>query len=224
MHILFISNAFPRPNEPGNSQPWQMAIHWIRKHYKVSVITNIRHYMTDRKLTKKPKLVKRIKEKKGMDIYEILTPAGRRRSIFRRIINYFSFGILAFFVGLRVKSVDIVYVRTPPPIINFFGWFLTRLKGNIPYVLEIADLHPESAVSLGLTKSKLLITLWEKWENFFQNKADLIVAIVPRIKKILIEKGIPSSKIIVTTKAAELIVIKGENFFKFRHVDINRTK
>ncbi len=202
MHILFISNAFPRPNEPGTSQPWQMVTHWIKKNYRISVITNMRHYMSDYNLSQKSefKFIKKIKEQ-GMIIYEVLTPRGRRKSIFRRIINYFSFSLLALFVGLKVKNIDIVYVRTPPPLINFFGWLLTRLKGNTPYVLEIADLHPESAVSFGLIKSKLFIVLWEKWERFFYNKADLIVGIVPRIKKKLIKKGIPSTKIITITNA-----------------------
>jgi len=148
---------------------------------------------------KEKPLINKIEEN-GMRIIEVATPAKRRVSMYRRILNYLSFTLMTLFAGIRVKKVDLIYVRTPPILVNLTGWLLAQFKG-CRYVLEIADLHPDESIALGLIKSPFIIRLWERWENFFRNRADLIVAVVPGIKRLLMEKGFDGEKIVVVTNA-----------------------
>lgn len=202
MHILFISNNFPKPEQPGVPRPWQMARHWVKNGNKVTVIVNVRHYMEVENIHSKQEnkqLVRRHYEA-GIEIVEVMTSWGRRRSMVHRILNYVTYMLMCVIVGMRIRSVDLVYVRTPP-ILSYVGGYLLSLLKKTGFVLEIGDLHPDESVALGLVKNPLIVRAWEAWENFFRGKADLIVAVVPGIKSLLAAKGFSDEKIVIATNA-----------------------
>jgi len=200
MHILFVSNNFSRPTEPGPSRSWEMATHWVKKGYRVTVIRNQRHYMgvdEQQRGSDERRLVRRHREK-GLELIEVYSTGGRRRSLKRRMLNYISVAVMTLVAGISVREVDLVYTRTPPILINFSGLLLSVIK-RVPFVLEIGDLHPDESVALGLIKSTVIIRFWDAWENFMRRRARMIVAVVPGIKRLLIEKGFSANKICVVT-------------------------
>jgi glycosyltransferase involved in cell wall biosynthesis len=202
MHILFLSNNFPRPDQPGVPRPWQMAKYWVNQGYKVTVVVNARHYMEvgDKSISnKQSKFIRRYREG-GLNVIEVMTTAGKRLSIARRILNYLTFALMSLIASLSVKDIDLLYVRTPPILSSFSGYVLSKLK-KAKFILEIGDLHPDESVALGLVKNPVLIKIWECWENFFRKRAQLIVAVVPGIKRLLLEKGFSANAIKVITNA-----------------------
>ena len=82
------------------------------------------------------------------------------------MLNYLSFAALSFVVGCRtIKHADIVIVESPPLFLAFSGYLLTKFK-KAKFVLNVSDLWPESAVVLGMLRSKLMVkwaTLAEEW-------------------------------------------------------------
>lgn len=200
MHILYITNAFPRPWEAGGARAWVQAKFMSQYGHRVTIITNQRHYLTDEiPPIMQGKAVHSYREE-GMEILSVSSTSGRRSSIRRRILNYISFAIMALYAGLWVQGIDLIWVNTPPPLISITAWLLARLKGA-KLVIALGDLHPEEAVDLGLIKSPILIRLWETMENFSRRRADLLVAIVPKIKPLLVAKGFPPELIHVSTNA-----------------------
>jgi len=205
MHILFVSNNFSRPIEPGASRSWEMARYWVNRGHRVTVIRNQRHYMRadeDSEDWTRRQFVRRHREN-GLVLIEVCSTKGRRRSLKHRIANYISVAVMTLVAGIFVKRVDLVYVRTPPILINFSGLLLSILK-RVPFVLEIGDLHPDESVALGLVKSSFIIRVWDAWENYLRRRAHLIVAVVPGIKRLLVDKGFSAKKICVITNGYDL--------------------
>jgi colanic acid biosynthesis glycosyl transferase WcaI len=200
MHILYISNLLPRPDEPGAARPWVEATYLKRQGHRITVITNQRHYLTDQIPQEMQGKLISASHEAGLNILSVASPAGRRTSKARRILNYFCFMVMAFYAGLKTRDVDLIYVRTPPILIPVTGLMLARLK-RARFVIFIGDLHPEEAVALGLVKSPPVITLWDLLENFLRRRADLLVTPIPGIKRLLTKKGFPADFIVVNTNA-----------------------
>lgn len=195
MRILYISNHLPRPHEPGAQRPWRL-LEFLRKQgHQISVVTNQRHYMTDRRLpgTSQPF---HLSCEKGVPILSVASTAGKQRNMALRIQYYMFTSVMTFFGSARFPRVDLIYVRTPPVLINASAWAASRIR-RVPWVLEIGDLHPASARELGLVRNRVLLGIWERWEAFFRRQADLIIAVVPGIVSLLEERGTSCDRVLV---------------------------
>jgi glycosyltransferase involved in cell wall biosynthesis len=80
---------------------------------------------------------------------------------------------------------------------------LSKLK-RIPFVFEIRDLWPESAIDTGVLTNRLLIRLAYWFEGYVYQQAACINVLTPAFRRVLIEqKNIPPSKIIEIPNAAD---------------------
>jgi colanic acid biosynthesis glycosyl transferase WcaI len=177
--------------------------------YHLTVICSKRDYYTDEVMPTAQGKAVHFSREGGMDIINVATFPGAQRSMARRVLFYLSFAIMTLYAGLRVPSMDLVYARTPALLTPVSGWLLARLKGA-RFVIAIGDLHPDEAVNLGQVKNSLLIRLWEKMENFFRRRADLLVVTVPGIKSLLVAKGFPPDFIHVATNAYDIQEERGD--------------
>ena len=84
----------------------------------------------------------------------------------RRLLNYFSFVLSSLLVGVgTVARQDIVVVESPPLFLGLSGWLISRLRGA-KLVFNVSDLWPRSAVEMGIVRSRLLINLASRLEEF----------------------------------------------------------
>lgn len=118
-------------------------------------------------------------------------PRGR---FWKRLLNYFSFVFSAFYGVLRADPADVLFVESPPLFIGFTALFAKWVK-HTPLILNISDLWPESAVSLGLVTNKHLIAWAERFELYLYRKAWKISAQTQGILTNLRERGIPEAKL-----------------------------
>lgn len=88
------------------------------------------------------------------------------KSLFRRLMNYFSFVFSSIIVGItQLPKMDVLIMESPPLFLTISGWLLSRIKGA-KLILNISDLYPETAISLGILKNKSLIRIFywlEAW-------------------------------------------------------------
>jgi glycosyltransferase involved in cell wall biosynthesis len=98
-----------------------------------------------------------------------LTPA--KSGFVRRLRCYFSFVRSASRFGPRLCTrPDLLFVESPPLFIGFAARRLARIWG-CPYVFNVSDLWPESAVRMGIIKEGLLSRMVEKLELHFYHRA-----------------------------------------------------
>lgn len=97
------------------------------------------------------------------------------KSIFHRLINYFSFVISSFFVGwFRTGRYDYILCESPPLFLGISAFMLTRIK-RAKLIFNVSDLWPESAEKLGLIRSKFLLRMTTRLEECLYKRSALIV-------------------------------------------------
>src|SRR5438477_5043033 len=94
------------------------------------------------------RLSERAKED-GVDVLRLWVWASPEKTFKSRIRFYLSYMAVAGVAGSLVKGrYDLVYATSPPLFVGAAG-LAASLARRIPFVLEVRDLWPESAVALG---------------------------------------------------------------------------
>ena len=122
-----------------------------------------------------------------------------------RLWGYFSFVFSSVWVGLfKLKGTyDLILVSSPPLFVGITAYILSRLK-RIPFVFEIRDLWPESAIDTGVITNGLIIKFAYWFETFIYRKAKLINVLTPAFRRTLLEKkNVSDDKIIFIPNAAD---------------------
>ena len=106
-----------------------------------------------------------------------------------RLWAYFSFVFSGTYAGLfKVKEkYDVILVTSPPLFVGIIAYLLSAFK-RTPFVFEVRDLWPESAIDTGVLTNKIIIKFAYWFENFIYKKADLINVLTPAFYKALVEK------------------------------------
>jgi glycosyltransferase involved in cell wall biosynthesis len=98
---------------------------------------------------------------------------------------------------------DIILVTSPPLFVGITAYVLSVFK-RLPFVFEIRDLWPESAIDTGVLKSKLIIRFSFWFERFVYKKAVLINVLTPAFRdKLINDKKVLADKICFIPNAAD---------------------
>jgi len=204
MNILLIHQYFLEDDDAGGSRFNEMVKLWEAKGHKVTVLAGMVHYTKGVKRDRyKGKFV--VKRKQGnTEVYRCHVSEAYNVNFLGRLWAYFSFVFSSLFVGIfKIKEKnDLILVTSPPLFVGITAYFISRLK-RIPFVFEVRDLWPESAIDTGVLKNKLIIKLAYWFEAFLYRKAKLINVLTPAFKEALIKKNVPKDKIIFIPNAAD---------------------
>jgi colanic acid biosynthesis glycosyl transferase WcaI len=97
------------------------------------------------------------------------------RGFARRLADHAAFSASALATARLSPPVDVVVGETPPLFVGAAGVSYARMKGAA-YVLNVADLWPESAIQLGALRSPRAIAAASALERWTYRKTDLITA------------------------------------------------
>jgi glycosyltransferase involved in cell wall biosynthesis len=94
-----------------------------------------------------------------------------QKGFVKRLACYFSFAASAVWHGPRLCArPDVLLVESPPLFIGFAAWRLAR-RWRCPYVLNVSDLWPQSAIDMGVVARGLATRLAERLELSLYEKA-----------------------------------------------------
>jgi len=93
-----------------------------------------------------------------------------------RMAFYLSYMAMASLVGARAGRVDVVVATTPPLFAAAAGLALARLSGA-PLVLDVRDLWPAAAVSLGQLSNRAALRASLALERLLYREASRVVAV-----------------------------------------------
>lgn len=205
MHILLIHQYFLEDHEGGGSRWNEMSRIWVNEGHKVTVVAGNIHYMRD-DVSKGRKI--RFSCKTNMNgIRVIRCPVSEtyHSGFAGRLLGYFSFAFTSLYGALVYggEKYDCILATSPPLHVGIAGLMLSWLK-RIPFVFEVRDLWPESAVDLGVLKNQYLIELAYWVEKQLYRNARRICVLTPAFRDILINrKGVSKTKIILIPNAAD---------------------
>ncbi len=205
MRILVIHQYYLGKNDAGGSRFNQFARYWANKGHKVTVIAGTVHYATGKKDKRyKSKWIIEEKESDKIKVLRTYVSAGYNRSFVGRLWGYISFTISSTWAGLsRSGKQDLVLATSPPLLVGITGYLISRVK-RIPFIFEVRDLWPESAIDMGVLSNRLVIKLSYWLERLIYKKADKINVLTPAFKEALLRKGVASSKIVMIPNGADL--------------------
>ncbi len=190
MHILLIHQAFAALEEPGGTRHHELARFLVSKGHRVTVIASSVSYLTGETSVSEENAVE-----EGLTILRAYTYQALHTSFVHRVFAFFSFMISSFFVGLKVKNVDVIWGTSPPIFQGFTAWLLARLKGA-KFVFEVRDLWPDFAIAVGVLKNPLLIAMSHGLERFLYSQADRMIVNSPAYREHVLARG---------ARAAELV-------------------
>lgn len=184
MHILLIHQAFVALDEPGGTRHYELARYLIAHGHRLTVIASPVSYLTGTALQDTPLE----EEEDGLRILRAYTYPAWHKSFAHRLLAFFSFMWSSFFLGMRVREVDLVWGTSPPIFQGVTAWALARLK-RAPFLFEVRDLWPKFAIAVGVLRNPILIRLSLWLERFLYRRADAMMVNSPAYVAHVTERG-----------------------------------
>lgn len=178
-----------------SARTFEHARHWASLGHDVTVITGFPNHPTG---IIRPEyrgyFVKR-ENIEGIKLLRTWVYCTANKGFFRRILNFFSFFFSSLVLGSLLTGRPDVVIGTSPQFFCAAAAYLLSIVKRAPFVFEVRDIWPQSAVELGALKNPLIIRALEAIELFLYRRARLIVVVAESTTSYLIGKGIPPAKI-----------------------------
>lgn len=209
MNILIIHQYYLGKDDPGSSRFNQFAKYWAAKGHQITVIAGTVNYATGKKHKRyRGKWIVKEQEADNITVLRTFVSETYNKSFLGRLWAYISFTISATWAAIFCSGAqDLVLASSPPLFVGIVGYITSRVK-RIPFVFEVRDLWPESAIDMGILNNKLAIKLAFWLERFIYQKAEKINVLTPAFKKALIKKRVPPDKITMIPNGADLDVFR----------------
>lgn len=208
MKILLIHQYFLEPDDAGGSRFNEMTKSWADQGHDITVISGMMHANGSEKRQeyKGHYFVNKTQDK--VNVWRCHVSESYNSGFLGRLWGYFSFVFSSTWAGVfKIKGKhDVILVTSPPLFVGITAYILSILK-RTPFVFEIRDLWPESAIDTGVVTNKFIIKFAYWFEAFIYKKAKMINVLTPAFKDVLIhKKHVPSNKIIFIPNAADFAI------------------
>jgi glycosyltransferase involved in cell wall biosynthesis len=206
MKILLIHQYFLEKEDPGGSRFNEMTKVWTEAGHEVVVLAGMVNYLTG-KVPAKYKGKRFLKEayEPNLWVQRCYVSPQYNVNFAGRLWAYFSFVFSSTWAGLFLLKTkpDIIVVTSPPLFVGISAYVISRIR-SIPYIFEVRDLWPESAIDSGVLTQKSIIRLALWLESFLYRKANKINVLTPAFRNNLIQKkGVPAEKVVFVPNAAD---------------------
>jgi glycosyltransferase involved in cell wall biosynthesis len=212
MRVLLIHQYFMDENEAGGSRFNEMTRIWSEAGHEITVLAGMVNYASGVKHPKyKGKYFATEQVNNKLNVVRCHVSEAYNVNFLGRLWAYFSFVISSTWAGItRVKGKhDLILVTSPPLFVAITAYVLSLFK-RIPFVFEVRDLWPESAIDTGVLKNGVIIKLAYWVESFIYRKALAINVLTPAFREKLIEnKGVSEKKILYIPNAADFSLSDG---------------
>ncbi len=193
MRILLINQAFVSPDEPGHTRHFEMAKFLRSRGHELVIVASDLNYQTgQRTVARKGVFVEQNFD--GVRVLRSYIYPTLHRSYFWRVVSFLSFMFSSVWTALQTGGVDVVMGTTPPIFQAASAWFVAWVRRK-PFLLEVRDLWPEFAVSMGVLKNPLIIALARWLERFLYARATHILVNSPAYREYLLAMGVPAEKV-----------------------------
>ena len=223
MNILLIHQYFLTPNGSGGSRFNEMTRIWSENGHDITVLSGMIYHNSGKKYPQfRGKTFAEEIHSDSVRVIRCHDSEGGQNNFFSRFKVYFVFVITSIWAGLfkTQRKYDIIVVTSPPLFVGLTAYVISKIK-KVPFIFEIRDLWPESAVDTGVIKSKILIKLAFFFEKFIYRNALAINVLTPAFRETLIrKKHVPENKIFYVSNAADFSIsenlVNSFNYKNFR--------
>ena len=203
MKILFITDNFPPEVNAPATRTYEHCMEWVKEGAEVTVITGNPNFPQGKVYEgyKNKLYQKQIIE--GITVIRVWTYISANKGFLKRTLDYISFAISSFLVGLFIRT-NVIIATSPQFFTAISGHFLSFFK-RTPWIMEVRDLWPESIKAVGaMTGDSKAFRMLESWEKRMYRSAQKVIVVTDTFKKIIIEKGVDRNKIEIVKNGVKL--------------------
>jgi len=193
-HILFVTSYYPPERGAAPTQCRETAVRLAQRGHQVTVLTTLPNYPTGVIPPEYRDKSRWTEVMDGVTVIRVWSFVSANKGFFKRILAMLSFGCLAGVTGAgRVGRPDVIVVISPP-LFNAIAGRVLAWRKHCPFIFNVHDLWPESAVQMGVLHNAALIRLseWLEWSTY--RRAKEVWAVTEGICETLIRKGLPAKK------------------------------
>ncbi len=154
--------------------------------FEVEVLSTMPHYnkvdLNKTKFQKKFLGLYYISDYKGIKVYHV--PQKKYESVLLRGFIMVYWHVLSFFLGMRIKNVDVIISPSPPLTIALVSIALAKLK-KAKFIYNVQEIYPDFFVNQGKMKSQFVLKLLKKLEKFVYKHSDSLITIDQNFKNTL---------------------------------------
>jgi glycosyltransferase involved in cell wall biosynthesis len=170
MHILLLTQYFPPETGAAQQRLSDLVKRLTYMEHKVTVLTSMPNYPQGKVFEQYRGRILCEEEENNIRILRTWSYVSKSRGFLSRLLNYCSFALIALCIGIiKGGEQDIVLTESPPLFLGITGVLLSRWCGA-SLILNVSDLWPQSAVSMGMLHNQLLIRMSGALELFIYRK------------------------------------------------------
>ncbi len=203
MHILYLSQYFPPEVGATQTRAYEMACGLVQAGHHVTMIAEVPNHPSGIVPPAYRRQWYERSDMDGIDVLRVWVKAAPVKTFKRRMALYLSYMANATLVGaLKARGpFEVVYATSPPLFTGAAGLALHWLK-RAPFVFEVRDLWPESAVALGELSSPRAIAWASRLEELCYNRAARIVVVTAGIRQQILARGYPADRLALIPNGA----------------------
>jgi len=187
--LLCIYQHAPTPGAPGIYRHRQYLSRLAQRGWAVDLVSTPRNYMSGEMPDRYRRHVLVREAIDGIDHHWVWSPGGIHRGRLRRASNYAAFAAGAALRAITLPRPDVVLVSSPPLTVAPIGPLLAR-RFRCPWVLEVRDIWPESAVSVGwLRQGSVAYKMLERLAHRTASSADMVLVPTPGLEPLVRAHG-----------------------------------
>jgi glycosyltransferase involved in cell wall biosynthesis len=202
MRLCILTQYFPPEMGAPQARLSELGERLIDLGWEVEALTALPNYPTGRVFPGYPRKAMADSVGRIRTVRVPLLPS--QKGIARRLACYFSFAGSAAFHGPRLCSrPDVLFVESPPLFIGFAARRLAR-RWRCPYVLNVSDLWPQSAIEMGIVKPGLATRLMERLElSLYRHAAGVTGQSEEIVESVAARSGMLGTVVEVITNGVE---------------------
>ena len=202
LRVTFLTHYFPPEVGAPQARMYELAKRLTDAGHKVTVVTAFPNYPTG---VIAPGYRGRRFMEEHVDGFRVLRNwvyATPNRGFFKRILNHFSFSVSSVLGMRKVGPTDVIFVQSPPLLIGLATLAYSRFK-KAPFIFNVSDIWPQSAVELGMLSNPLAIRVAEMFERHLYRRAARVTVPTPGMLERLVARGIPREKLFLLTNGVD---------------------
>ena len=202
LNILFLTDNFPPERNVPAMRTWEHVSRWVKDGHRVTIITTAPNFPQGKPLAGYTNRWYMKEDMGGVTVIRDKSYIAANEGFLKRILDYVSFMVTGGIVAMFQKRPDILITTSPQFFCAVAGWVVSRLR-RLPWIFELRDLWPASIVAVGAMKEGIAIKTLYWMEMSMYRAADRVIAVTKGLKQDLVDRGIPSDKIVVVRNGAD---------------------
>jgi putative colanic acid biosynthesis glycosyltransferase WcaI len=224
-HVLVLTLVFPPDGVSTAVIVGELSADLKTAGHDVTVVTTVPHYNRDAQAEARQPLLRlwgRLlyrSEFQGVRVLHVAMPR-KTGKVLSRLLAWTQFHVISLIAAVSlVRRVDVIVAPSPPLTVGLCAWLLGCCY-RAPYVYNVQELYPDIAITLGALKNRRLIGLFYALERFVYARARVVTVIAERMRRRLLDKGVPADKIRVIPNfvdVTDMAPLSKANPFSLQH-------